>query len=231
MSRKAAAEGLVDPNALLVVVLHQFVQQRLLHHRGGHFVGIETLVLQKARGSYPWHPMAVWGNMVENPIIWGAGWSKRHWHEGTTSHEASECTKLGQWFYLSCHVRRNFSDPNLNGKIRESKLRTKLHAFGIIVSAVIREDRISNPGGGTCTPPGPWIILDPVQHPPCQMRRFAQIISPEVEIRESSKKLAPTWSIPVPEKRGVVSRPPWHIKSMKIRLSQSWILVVHKPCS
>mmetsp|Transcript_9009 Transcript_9009/g.15356 ORF Transcript_9009/g.15356 Transcript_9009/m.15356 type:complete len:221 (+) Transcript_9009:315-977(+) len=65
---------LVDPNALLVVVLHQFVQQRLLHHRGGHSVGIET----------------------------------------------------------------------------------KLHAFRVIVSAVIREDRIANP---------------------CQMRRFAQIVS------------------------------------------------------
>jgi hypothetical protein len=133
--------------------------------------------------------MAVWGNMVENPMIWGAGWSKRHWHEGTISHEASECTKLGQWFYLSCHVRRTKFRPKSQCKIRKSKLRTKLHAFGIIVSAVIREDRISNPGGGKCTPPGPWIILDPVQQP-CQMRRFAQIISPEVEVWESSKKLA-----------------------------------------
>mmetsp|Transcript_4168 Transcript_4168/g.9705 ORF Transcript_4168/g.9705 Transcript_4168/m.9705 type:complete len:221 (-) Transcript_4168:1790-2452(-) len=90
---------LVDPNALLVVVLHQFVQQRLLHHRGGHFVGIET----------------------------------------------------------------------------------KLHAFGIIVSAVIREDRISNP---------------------CQMRRFAQIIS---------LAAAPNQNIVCQVFNGIVS--PFHIAS------------------
>ena len=36
------AQRLIHPHALTVVMLHELVEQGLLHHRRGHLVGIEA---------------------------------------------------------------------------------------------------------------------------------------------------------------------------------------------